>query len=228
MIFQDVHGFPVEEHGDAGDSSVRAGIIMLTGMSTAKSFRFDLYEASYGMLRRHPTQAPWNNKWNFTRDQLIPFVAGLNAAGYHNIIRRIFVMHVLRLGFCQDFQEDAPGTWKYPWLHTYPNGKTKSFDFADPLMPNDWWCLIKGSHLYPLYLLYPVCLLFTFVAMVGAMYHPEQNQIIAELSFHPNWLLKIYTEENLHWRQDNSDYWDSRNEDEYSIALETFVNKRMK
>jgi len=232
MIYQDKDQFPVESHMDGGDSSMRAGMGLLTGLFNSTSFDCTKYEASWGWLTRHPTQVPWNNKWNFTRDQLIPLVAGLNAIGRNAIIRRVALWHFLRLGFCQDFQRDQVGTWKHPWPSTYiNNGQTvsKSFDFADPLLPNDWWPLIFGGELYPLYILWPICLLFTLFAIYGSKTHEEQNQMIAELSFHPKWVMRLYLKFGG-WANgtNNNAYWNSRGENEYAISINNYVDQRTK
>lgn len=222
MIFQDKDGFPVEEHLDGGDSSMRAGMGLLTGLFSANSFKVNAYSPWWGWATRHPTQEPWNNPLNFTRDQLIPLVAGLNSIGRHDLIRKLALWHILRLGFCQDFQSNAPGTWKYPW----PTAAGPA-NFADPTLPNDWWTMIKGGKLYPLYILFPICLMFALLATYLASEHQEQNQMIAELSFYPKWLTKLYVKWNPEWDTNNFAYWQSRNEGEYSTAIETFVKNRL-
>ena len=229
MIYLDRRGFPQEKHGDQGDSAVREGLLALTADTYTDVAS---YESSWGMLCRSPNQYPWNNSLNFTRDQLLPLVAGLNARGKHDVIRRVFVMHLLRLGFCQDFQRDKPGTWKKPWPSTYINDHgqavSKSFDFADPLLPNHWWVLIKGGKLWPLYMLYPFCFFFVLISILGSgLPNTEQNQIVSELSMHPNFVTKLYVLLNPKWNTSNYEYWQSRDEVEYAERIEAWIKTRL-
>ena len=231
MIYQDSNGYPTQNTGDQGDGSMRAGMGTLTNLLFPRPVSIASYEVVWGWMARSPVQKPWNNALNCTRDQLIPYLAGLNQTGFHGAIRRLGVWHMLRLGFCQDFQRDAPGTWKMPFPATYVNNQgvqvTKVFDFADPLLPNHWWCFIRGGHLYPLYVLYPLCLIFALLSIyssIGA--GKEQNQVIAEMSFHPPWMMRLYCKWNPGWVANNMNYWMSRGETEYATAIGQYVVQR--
>ena len=59
-----------ENPKDGGDSAHRAGYLAFCGsqLDQANLARFMLES---GLMVRHPKQAPWNNPWNATRDQLI-------------------------------------------------------------------------------------------------------------------------------------------------------------
>jgi hypothetical protein len=65
---------------------------------------------------RHPSQVPWNNWKNCTRDQLIGYTAGCWRAGRLDINRRLLDAHVARstLPTCQNTEEKEPGTTKNP------------------------------------------------------------------------------------------------------------------
>jgi len=244
MIYQDANGFPVESHMDGGDSSTRAGIMAFTGLfqdPSVKGFNFSAYEVNHpgtligtGWFKRHPTQVPWNNEWNWTRDQMLCFMAGLSHLKHRSVVRRCLLHHVIRLMFSQDFQEDVVGSWKYPWPHDYLlYGDTqpthKSFDFAEPTLPHNWWVLIWGGRVYPLMILFPVCLLF----LIGFLFftrkvNSEQNQAIAMLSTYPKWVCKLYVKINPNWNTYNHYYWDVRGESEYGNWLEKWVKDRIK
>jgi len=230
-IFQDNKGYPVESHNDGGDSSMRAGMGTLSGLNWPKPFNLADFEIQWGWMTRHPTQPVWSSPLNSSRDQLVPYLAGLNQIGRNDVIRRLAAWHLMRLGLCQNFQRDKPGTWKLPYPSTYVNDRgetvTKAFDFADPTLPNHWWCFIKGGHLYPLYVLYPICLLFALLSIYSSIgTGKEQNQVIAEMSFHPTWMMRLYVKWNPSWNENNALYWVSRGEKEYSDAIADYVNKR--
>ena len=138
----------------------------------------------------------------------------------------------IELMFAQNFQRDKPGTWKKPWPSYFINDRGQNdfayFDFADPLLPNDWWCFIRGGHVFWLYPLYPICLVFMVIAIFGSRSHQEQNQIICELSFYPDWLFIFYLKYGG-WKsnRNNYEYWSSRGEIEYSDAISEYVKDRL-
>lgn len=225
MIFKSNNNFPVNSTLDGGDSAMRAGIMLLTGMPYA--FDPSKYEISPGWLTRCPDQGPdWTNRLNFTRDQLLPLMAGLNKIGRHDIARRVALMHILRLGFCQDFQKDIPGTWKCPWPHTYADGTYSAFNFADPTTPADWWLMIVAGRLYPLMLLFPICLIFMWLSILMSVNNKEQNQLIASLSAYPKFMRRFYLILVPNWSTYNRAYWETRNEGEYAQAIAKMLNNR--
>jgi hypothetical protein len=225
VIFKDDYGFPVCSTLDAGDSSMRAGMIMLTGMP--KTFPCYAYEIAPGNLTRHPKQFPWNNPRNFTRDQMLPLIAGLNAKGQWQIIERVMFATIKRFGFAQNFDRDKPGTAKYPWPHWFTNDRNvlefSAFDFADPLLPNVWGCLIIGARATYLYWLLPICYLFHIISILSSKSHDEQNQIIAEMSFYGRLSFRLYMKLNTNWKKQNHEYWYNRNEGEYADKIEEYV-----
>ena len=254
MIYIDKLSYPVEQGGDGGDSSMRLGMLLLCKYPVMCNV--NNYEIEPGYLRRYPyagqacelpglgkvqvtDQDRWNNKWNFSRDQLIALIAGLNSIGRHDIIRRVFYKHMFRLFLCQNFQHARVGTWKYPWphktgwLHKDPmTGEAKeeivAFSMADILLPQQIWCLIKGAKFYPLYPFYFIALPFYVLDLLIHTYvtkHYEENQFIAQSSFYGKWALRLYRKLKKNWHIVNRQYWFSRNEVEYADMLEKYVRE---
>ena len=90
MIDRDAAGFPVDETGDGGDSAMRHGMLCVFERVTQHPYTMLGYEVNEsGWLKRHPTQEPWNNPKNFTRDQLIPAITGAYAMGETKLCRRV-------------------------------------------------------------------------------------------------------------------------------------------
>ncbi len=98
-------------YADGGDSANRTGILAMCG-SLADQRVLPLFEDGNGWMHRHPTQQPWNNPKNCTRDQLIPFVAGCWVSGNTAIARRLLIAHEARNWVCQNTERDYPGTTK--------------------------------------------------------------------------------------------------------------------
>lgn len=117
----------VDSGGDAGDSANRSGLF---AMCTDFYMPLDMFfTKNSGELVRHPTQSPWDNPKNFSRDQLIPLVAGLWKREMYSLASSVFWAHARRGFFCQNTERDVPGSKKYPWPHlffkdSYPNPKT--------------------------------------------------------------------------------------------------------
>lgn len=242
MIYKDTLGFVVEQGGDGGDSSMRFGMLALCGVAPECDYK--KYEKRPGYFIRYPymgqsfqlaigsevlapDQDRWNNEWNFSRDQLICLVAGLNKLGEHAMIRRVFYSHMLRFFTCQNWQHDRPGTYKYPWPHKSTwNGERVWFDAADILLPHNIWTLIKGGRVYwayPFFLIaLPVFLLDMFIHIFVSK-HAEENQFIAQASFYGTWPLRFYRMFKKNWREGNRKYWQDRKEDEYAEIIEQYV-----
>lgn len=125
MKYYDDLGLIVTADNDSGDSSqFTACDIAATGFNPARIKLF--LDKGEGM--RHPRPSipnnwgidfvpPWNNKKNFTRDQLSPVVAICAVYGYQKECREIFWKTFKRLFFAQNIERDAPGTVKYPFPH---------------------------------------------------------------------------------------------------------------
>lgn len=99
---------------DGGDSAHRTGVAAFCNSAFDGSL-LPLFEST-GVMTRHPTQAPWNNWKNCTRDQLTGYVAGCWRANCSAINRRLYQAHKNRVPpfTCQNTENDAPGTTKIP------------------------------------------------------------------------------------------------------------------
>lgn len=120
MIRVDEGDFIVDTvNGDGMDSANRAGV---SGVFNVRRKRepLEAYEKD-GLCVRHPESEVLgaNNPWNFTRDQLSTYVAGLWKQGQYKTVRRIFWAHFKRGFFCQNFERDKPGSKKYLWPHVF-------------------------------------------------------------------------------------------------------------
>lgn len=109
---------------DGGDSANREGHAAFCNSALDMGL-LPLFEQD-GIMVRHPTQAPWNNWKNCTRDQLLAYVAGCWRAKRFDINARLLEKHLTRLPplTCQDTEADWPGTTKTPPI-------------GDPLGPHD-------------------------------------------------------------------------------------------
>jgi hypothetical protein len=99
---------------DGGDSAHRTGIAAFYN-SGPDSDLLNRFETG-GKMVRHPTQEPWNNWKNCTRDQLIGYVAGCWRAGRLDINQRLLQAHAARNPpfTCQNTENDKPGSEKKP------------------------------------------------------------------------------------------------------------------
>lgn len=102
---------------DFGDSVHKAGILAFCN-SAIDQQRLPDYEISPGFLVRHPTQPPWNNPKNCTRDQLLAYSAGCWRMGRYDSVKRLLDEAEKRtyLGFptAQNSEDNCPGTVKPP------------------------------------------------------------------------------------------------------------------
>lgn len=208
MIYKDSKGYPVSRTdeslgcvGDGGDSCVRASLIKITSPTDGHFSMAEYVKGGLGV--RHPDETPWNNPWNFTKDQLLCLIAALYKIGRHDLIRKIFYAHFIRLFFCQNFQRDAKGTWKYPWPHKMQggdpkdNGKWRIFDFADPIWaPDHLWHMIKGGRIYPLYFVallgIPLLWFRLYLNTVMSQKKNELNQIFCQSVVAGEWAEKLF------------------------------------
>lgn len=199
-------------NGDGGDSANRAGLLALFG------YEEDLpeYEAFYktGVLVRHPRQYPWNNPKNFSRDQLIPFVAGLKTQGNIKLARRVFWSRAKCFFFAQNTERDVPGSTKYPYPHTFVNyegqTETRKFDFADPLLPDAIWHLILCAELYPLYFFgligYPM-LILAIISHCKLNKSDDEGQIISQCVVAGKPFVALYKWLKPDWKEALDRYW---------------------
>lgn len=213
-LFRDSNHFFVDQTGDGGDSCVRNGIYSMCADDYGASRMSWLDYYSSAGLRRHPTQVPWNNPKNFSRDQLMCAVPTL----FQFQARELLYSAAKRGFFAQNFERDAAGTKKFPWPHKV-DGKWRMFDFADPLLPNHIGTLIIRGKVRWLYPLLPICYAFHLLTLVvhGLGNHYEENQMICESTVYRT--TGLYKKLRPQWRSVSFDYWESRNEVEYHNML---------
>lgn len=207
-IQTDIYGFPLDSSKDGGDSSHFAGLF--ARLNIEGWFILSQYEVKPGILVRYPIKDPWNNPKNFTRDQLIAFIAGCAYAKKYALIRRVFAQHILRLGFCQNSERDYPGSTKYPWPHKFyeDSDATKKivkkwFDAPDLLSPGNWIFMLKATN-YPLFK--PIVWLFSWVFSVE-MYlfckfdtNDDETNMILQADLMGFKYLKQYSKWRKNWK----------------------------
>jgi hypothetical protein len=110
MLYKDKYDLPMSIN-DEMDSAVRAGIMSICG-----EFNQDIsqYVLLSGKGVRHPYTEPSNNPNNFTRDQMIPLVAGLYAQQKYDVIKKLFYSRLKSFFFMQNVERDYSGSTKYP------------------------------------------------------------------------------------------------------------------
>lgn len=231
MLFKDKDGYPVEARLDGGDSAVRMGILALCGKDSDLK-KIASYEVESGMLTRHPKQYPWNNPRNYSRDQLMCFLAGLDKLEQRELCRRIFWSRAKSFFFAQNTERDIPGSTKYPYRHCFARmedgvEECRSFDFADPLMPNNIWAMIKAARIYWLYWFAIVGIPFYIISLIGHSKgnHYEENQLICESAINGRWALNLYKRINIKWKDVSLKYWTDRDEIEYHDMLVELVDE---
>ncbi|MBK9794668.1 MAG: hypothetical protein IPP60_16610 [Sphingobacteriales bacterium] len=120
---------------DFGDSANKTGHLAFCN-SLLDQNNLHLYENGDGVMVRHPTQIPWNNPNNSTRDQLIAYAAGCWRAGKNEIVQRLLREHqkrtnALGLPLCQNTDDNCPNT---PKIVTF--GGLELFVETDVLAPH--------------------------------------------------------------------------------------------
>lgn len=114
----------LEKPFDGGDSDHRTGVLAFCGSKQDADNLPQFFNSATGLAVRHPTQEPWSNPNNYTRDQLTGYMAGCWRAGRTDIAQALFNAHERRGFLCQNIEDNATGTLKEP-----PVG--------DPLGPHD-------------------------------------------------------------------------------------------
>jgi len=240
-MYFDSLGYPVNQDLDGGDSAVRAGILATQGMFSLRRLRSYYSE---GICRRHASQVPWKNPRNFTRDQLLPLLAGMQTYGEFDSAKEIYLKHRGRLFFCQNFERDFPGSTKYPWPHKVqdfdklnpegtkiaPKGSPswKLFDFADPLFPNHIWCMARVARLKSqwLWALLGVPFFILEVLLHSLSCHKEQNQMIAQCAILGPWAKVLFRMLCPQWEILSLKYWSERNELGYHEICKRLISIR--
>jgi len=230
MMYFDDDGYPVNETKDGMDSAMRAGMLATFSFTGQLRMKLSDYEKD-GLMVRHPKHSPSNNPWNFTRDQMIPLVAGLYFQREYKAVRRIFYAHVKRFFFSQNFERDLPGTKKYPWPHTFINDhgvkETRSFDFADPLTADHIWHLIWCGRIWPLFPFAIIGIPWFILSISGHKNsgHKEHNQLLTMCKAQGDWAIEYFKDEIPNWKADLREYWISRNEKEYALVVINDIDK---
>lgn len=197
--------------GDGGDSAHLSGLFVISTHYHIGMHKF----LHHGQGIRHPKQFPWTNPNNFSRDQLMPLVAGLYVENKHLEIKKLFFTHMKRLFFCQNIDRDIPGSSKKPYPHKV-NNKWRIFDYRDPLMPHHIYALASAAkiNLWPLYPLAIITLVieilsFRFTknadqgALIATCYIMKELKLFKKLNPKWNEKLKAYF---LGWRRQSSLY----------------------
>lgn len=230
MIYKDAQGYPVNSTLDGMDSAMRAGVLGVFCTDPTiypGDNRLAAYEIKPGLLTRHPTLPPANNPYNFTRDQMMCLVAAMPQP----TAERVLYATLKRFCFAQDFERDIPGSTKYPFPNVYVNdqgAKTFTwFDFADPLFPHHVGHLIlcaKCFWLYP-FLVFSYPLLWLACLFPATISTAEQNQIQCMVVRAGRWWTRFYRNHNPLWEVQTINYWQSRNETEYSVYIVALIGK---
>lgn len=168
---------------------------------------------------------------------MIMSLMALKKQGLHKEAAAIFWAHLKRFFFCQNFYRDygpspslPKGSRKYPWPHEFHIDSDpkkpldrKTFDFADPLMPNHIGALILAGRVRLFYFFLPLAYLVHFISLWAhsKSKHHEENQMIAESYVYGT--LRIYRWIKPRWATVSYLYWFRRGEIEYHHLLERMV-----
>lgn len=115
------HRIDDPDYMDGGDSIHRTGIMALCG-SEVDCDLLPIFQKD-GMIFRHPFQKHWDNPNNATRDQLIPYMAGLWATHRPKTARLIMNKHKAR-------------GWRAQNTHEYEGAKKPWYRGADIMLPD--------------------------------------------------------------------------------------------
>lgn len=189
--------FTPENRLDGGDSAMRTGLMAVCGSQEDKQLVHMFEQVGLGM--RHPYQSPWNNVWNFTRDQLTCLAAGLSAASLLTTsaaCKRLYESHRDRGWRAQNREKDAPGTTK-----KWPDG-------PDWIAPDLRLHLRLCAGIPSKY--YVIGWAFLWLSLIfNTKIKPEaeQNQFICQLIIAgPKWV-KRYKRMHKTWRKNLDEYW---------------------
>jgi len=184
-----------DEHLDGGDSAHRTGVLAFCNSDIDRK-NLPAFRISRGVMTRHPTQVPWNNPNNCTRDQLIGYIAGCWRTGRTDIVAELLTAHAQRIPpyTCQDIENDKAGPEK------------KDPPIGDPLAPHDimYFGICAGDTRAFLDL---VSQLSLYIAIATAPTKPEAeiNQLLLESIVCGQ--LDIFIETHANYREALSNYW---------------------
>lgn len=223
MIKRDQYGIIVQHrpndltYMDGGDSARAVGMMAMSGSAQDK-FLINHFETFAGLLCRHPYQDIYKNTNNFTRDQLLQAMAGINEANHVDLAKRIFWSHVKRGFLCQN-------------THTIEDVKKSWWD-RDILTPSHIGTLLKPAKIYWLYWMLPLCwawLVLDVAWSTNVKPNDESNQIIAMCSVAGDWALKLYCANHPNWKKPIIEYWSRwRDQKEIGDAIVGYIENRIK
>jgi hypothetical protein len=217
LIPRDVQGIIVQQAqltdvADGGDSAQKTGIAAFCNSSKDKAL-LPLFESG-GIMVRHPSQFPWNNWKNCSRDQLMAYVGGCWRGGQYGIVSRLLVKHAERLFTCQNTEADKPGTTKNPPI-------------GDPLAPHDVMTLRVGAGDGVGYLDL-LGQLWLQLAIETADPDPqfEKNNLLVESIICGR--LDLYVSVHPNYRENVRSYWSGwRNQGQIGEALIAVIDKEL-
>lgn len=211
-MFFDAQQLPTENGATSfGDSARLAGLMAIVGHANAPDLSNYLVTVDgKTMAVRHPKEFPSNYPNNFTRDQLIPLVAGLSSQKKYEEAAKLYYAAILRGFRAQNTEHDVPGSVK-----TFPNG-------ADLLSPFHMLVLAKAANKNTFFwgiLGYPN-------AAIDVIYNSivtptrEPNQLISALYvLGPSWI-KFYKYITPQWKDAIRNYWSGwRDESDFAEYL---------
>lgn len=223
MLVRDTLGIVVQHsiyepgYADSGDSSRSEGILALCDSKEDVGL-LEKFEVRPGILSRHPIDYDPNS---FTRDQLLPLMAGFWRVKRFDIARRVFWSHAQRFFLCQNTHE--------------LDGKKKEWWNRDILSPGNVAHLILCSRLWYLYFFIPIGWIWMFGELIWTTkVRPwsEQNQFISMMFVAGKYWLKIYTKLHPDWKKGIRIYWSEgkgfwRNQPEIGELLISSVEKKI-
>lgn len=201
-------------YGDGGDSCNRSGIMALCGSKQDQKLLTKFYLGN-GYCVRHPTQLPHNTANTFSRDQVIPYLAGLYKAKLHKTANAILKRIVNNKCFMSN-------------THFHPSLVKKEFPNApDFCHPGVIWHFILCAKAYRLYWLAPIGYFFQALDLLWSCYvkpFAEQNQSFC--MFYVSGLLPLYLKLHPDFDKAMSEYWSKwRDQKEiYEIIVKIATN----
>lgn len=173
------HDKLISDYRDGGDSSRSTGIMALFG--STKDIEMIFYHWISDGFVRNPDQRHCSNPDDFSRDQLIPLIAGMKRSNVARIVRYEFWRRRYWFGLC-------------------PNG--------DFLGPEFYLHMILCGKVWPLYWLVPILYPFQVIHilwMTRVMPDHEQNQTICLAKI--SGLLWLWKWLHPDWKKSLRDYW---------------------
>lgn len=152
----------VEQNGSGGDSAHYSGLYTIASKNKDNlGLEFLVLDNGYGI--RHPGDGLvfWHSNPNtFTRDQLMPLIAGLYEQGRSDLAYKLLITHARRFFFCQNIDRDIPGSVKKPYPHYFVDKDGKDqfswFNYRDPLLIHHIHAMMIAAGLKWHWVLYPL------------------------------------------------------------------------